>query len=46
MVSARRFEELAVDHEGKDLPEIAPVEQAPRNLSRPELIASAKEDAE
>lgn len=46
MVSARRFEELAVDHEGKDIPEIAPVEQAPRNLSRPELIASAKESAE
>lgn len=46
MVSARRFEELAVDHEGKDIPEIAPVEQAPRNLSRPELIASARESAE
>lgn len=38
MVSARRFEDLQVDHEGKDLPELAPVENAPRVLSRPELI--------
>ena len=38
MVSARRFEDLQVDHEGKDLPELAPVEQAPRQLSRPELV--------
>jgi DNA recombination protein RmuC len=40
MVSARRFEDLHVDHEGKDLPELAPVEQAPRTLSRPELAAA------
>jgi DNA recombination protein RmuC len=46
MVQARRFEELAVDHEGKEIPAIAPVEQSPRALSRPELIASAKETAE
>ncbi|MBN8553115.1 MAG: DNA recombination protein RmuC [Caulobacterales bacterium] len=46
MVQARRFEELAVDHEGKDIPEIAPVEAAPRALSRPELVTSAKETAE
>ncbi len=39
MVSARRFEDLHVDHEGKDLPELAPVEQAPRILSRPELTS-------
>lgn len=39
MVSARRFEDLQVDHEGKDLPELAPVEQAPRTLSRPELTS-------
>lgn len=40
MVSARRFEDLKVDHEGKDLPELPPVDQAPRALNRPELIAS------
>lgn len=42
MVSARRFEDLQVDHEGKDLPELAPVEQAPRMLSRPELTDNAR----
>jgi len=42
MVSARRFEDLHVDHEGKDIPELAPVEQAPRTLSRPELTESAR----
>jgi DNA recombination protein RmuC len=41
MVSARRFEELHVDHEGRELPALAPVEQAPRTLSRPELVAAA-----
>ena len=46
MVQARRFEDLAVDHEGREIPEIVPVEQAPRNLSRPELLESAKEPAE
>ena len=40
MVSARRFEDLKVDHEGRDLPELPPVDQAPRTLSRPELITS------
>jgi len=38
MVSARRFEDLQVDHEGKDLPALPPVEPTPRALSRPELI--------
>ena len=42
MVSARRFEDLQVDHEGKDIPELAPVEQTPRTLSRPELTESAR----
>ncbi len=42
MVSARRFEDLHVDHEGKDIPELPPVEQAPRTLSRPELTESAR----
>ena len=40
MVSARRFEDLKVDHEGKALPELPPVEQAPRALIRPELTVS------
>jgi len=39
MVSARRFEDLQVDHEGKDLGELTPIESAPRALSRPELTA-------
>jgi DNA recombination protein RmuC len=39
MVSARRFEDLQVDHEGKDLGELTAVEPTPRVLSRPELIA-------
>ncbi|WP_138142057.1 DNA recombination protein RmuC [Brevundimonas vancanneytii] len=38
MVSARRFEDLKVDHEGKELPELNAVEQSPRALSRPELL--------
>lgn len=46
MVSARRFEELSVDHEGKDLPELTAVEQTPRALSRPELVAPEKEPAQ
>lgn len=41
MVSARRFEDLQVDHEGKALPDLTPVEAAPRVISRPELIASS-----
>lgn len=39
MVQAKRFEELHVDHEGKDLPELPVVEQTPRALSKPELLA-------
>ena len=45
MVSARRFEDLHVDHEGKDLPGLPPVEQSPRSLSRPELAAPATDVA-
>jgi DNA recombination protein RmuC len=41
MVSARRFEDLKVDHEGRDLPLAAPVDAAPRALNRPELLADA-----
>ena len=40
MVSARRFEDLQVDHEGKDLGELTPIESAPRALSRPELTVA------
>lgn len=40
LVSARRFEDLQVDHEGKALPGLPPVEQAPRTLSRPELLSN------
>ena len=43
MVSARRFEDLQVDHEGKELAVLPPVETAPRVLSRPELTAPADE---
>jgi DNA recombination protein RmuC len=39
MVSARRFEDLQVDHEGKALPQLTAVDQSPRSISRPELIA-------
>ncbi|MBJ7446878.1 MAG: DNA recombination protein RmuC [Brevundimonas sp.] len=39
MVQAKRFEDLQVDHEGKALPELGVVDQSPRSLSRPELIA-------
>ena len=46
MVSARRFEDLQVDHEGKDLPGLPPVEGSPRSLSRPELIADPAGQAE
>ncbi len=44
MVSAKRFEDLQVDHEGKTLPDLTPVETAPRVLSRPELIAASPND--
>lgn len=43
MVSARRFEDLHVDHEGKELLELPPVDQAPRPLTRPELLPPAAE---
>ena len=46
MVSARRFEDLQVDHEGKSLPELPPVEASPRAVSRPELLTAARDAAE
>lgn len=42
MVSARRFEDLHVDHEGKELPQLVPVEPTPRPLARPELLSSSQ----
>ncbi len=41
MTQARRFEELKVDHEGRDLPELTPIEVAPRPLAK----LSATDDA-
>ena len=34
LTQARRFEDLAVDHEGKDLPVLEPIETAPRTLAK------------
>jgi len=34
LTQARRFEELSVDHEGKDIPELEPVETAVRPLAK------------
>ncbi len=39
MVQARRFEDLQVDHEGREIGELPAVESTPRTLSRPELIS-------
>lgn len=39
LTQARRFEDLAVDHEGKDIPELAAIEASPRALTKPELLA-------
>lgn len=43
MVSARRFEDLSVDHEGKSLPRLETVDQPPRVISRPELIEGGRD---
>ena len=40
MVQARRFEDLQVNHEGRALPELTAIDQSPRVLTRPELVAS------
>lgn len=42
MTQARRFEDLKVDHEGKDLPELTPVETGIRPLAK----LAGEEDAE
>jgi DNA recombination protein RmuC len=41
MTQARRFEELKVDHEGRDLPELTPVEIAPRPLAKLSTVEDA-----
>jgi len=38
LTQARRFEDLAVDHEGKEIPALEPIETAPRALAK--LLAS------
>jgi DNA recombination protein RmuC len=40
LTQARRFEDLAVDHEGKELAEIPMVEPTPKSLTKPELISA------
>ena len=42
MTQARRFEELATDHEGRELPELGPVETAVRPLAK---LAAAPPEA-
>ena len=43
MVQARRFEDLHVDHEGRELPELTAIDQSPRVITRHELIASGED---
>jgi len=43
LTQARRFEDLKVDHEGKELPELAPVETGIRPLAK---LASDPESLE
>jgi len=39
---ARRFEDLAVDHEAREIPEVATIDMAPRALTKPELTGEEK----
>jgi DNA recombination protein RmuC len=43
LTQARRFEDLHVDHQGKDLPQLAPIESAVRPLAK--LVGEAGEEA-
>ncbi|MBX7249475.1 MAG: DNA recombination protein RmuC [Caulobacteraceae bacterium] len=43
LTQARRFEDLAVDHEGREIPEITMIEPQPKGLTKPELVESAAE---
>lgn len=45
LVSARKMGEMGVPMGEKQIPTISPVEDAPRELSRPELLAVGKGDA-
>jgi len=45
MVSARRFEDLQVDHEGKELAALPAIDQAPRLVTRQELIGDRSASA-
>ena len=45
MTQARRFEELSVEHEGKDLPTLEPVETAVRPLAKLASGASERDDS-
>ena len=45
MTQARRFEDLQVDHQGKELPELAAVETGVRPLAKLTLIEDESEDA-
>jgi DNA recombination protein RmuC len=45
MTQARRFEELSVDHEGKELPVLEPVESAVRPLAKLAAPDEAENDA-
>jgi DNA recombination protein RmuC len=41
LTQARRFEELSVDHQGKDIPELAPLEAMPRTLTKLDVAEDA-----
>jgi DNA recombination protein RmuC len=43
LTQARRFEELSVDHQGKDIPELAPLEAMPRTLTKLDVAEDAPE---
>jgi len=45
LVSARKMGEMGVPMGEKPIPTIAPIEESPRDLSRPELLAVGKGDA-
>jgi DNA recombination protein RmuC len=40
LTQARRFEDLSVHHEGKNIPELEPLDVAPRVLTKPELVTT------
>jgi DNA recombination protein RmuC len=42
LTQARRFEDLEANYEGKSIDEIAPIETAPKKLTKPELLSEEK----